>query len=47
MRLEAYLGCSNPTLVSEMSIDGSPMAKAMTLVHKRVKAAEKKEEAKK
>ena len=43
----AGIGTDTWTLVSEMSIDGSPMAKAMTLVHKRVKAAEKKEEAKK
>lgn len=46
------LGTDTMTLVSEMSLDGSPMAKVMTLVHKRVKAAEakpaeKKEETKK
>ena len=35
-------GTDTVTMVSEMSMDGSPMAKAMTLVHKRVKAAEKK-----
>ncbi len=46
------VGTDTMTLVSEMSLDGSPMAKVMTLVHKRAKAAEakpaeKKEEAKK
>lgn len=46
------IGTDTFTLISEMSMDGSPMAKVMTLVHKRVKAteakpAEKKEEVKK
>jgi hypothetical protein len=46
------LGTDTITMVSDMSMDGSPMAKVMTLVHKRAKAAEakpveKKEEAKK
>ena len=46
------LGTDTMTMVTEMSMDGSPMAKVMTLVHKRVKAteekpAEKKEETRK
>ncbi len=46
------IGTDTMTMVSEMSMDGSAMAKVMTLVHKRAKAAdakpaEKKEEAKK
>ena len=39
------VGTDTVTLVSEMSMDGSPMAKAMTLVHKRAKAPEKKADA--
>lgn len=46
------MGTDALTMVTEMSMDGSPMAKVMTLVQTRVKAteekpAEKKEEAKK
>ncbi|MDE3245345.1 MAG: DUF1579 family protein [Acidobacteriota bacterium] len=46
------IGTDAFTLVSEMSMDGGPMAKMMTLAHKRAKApeekpAEKKEEVKK
>ncbi|MBL0311709.1 MAG: DUF1579 family protein [Holophagaceae bacterium] len=46
------MGTDTLTMVSEMSMDGSPMAKVMTLVQKRVKAtdakpAEMKEAAKK
>ncbi len=46
------IGTDTLTMVSEMSMDGSPMAKVMTLVQRRAKAAdakpaEKKEEAKK
>ncbi len=38
------LGTDTVTMESEMSMDGSPMAKVMTLVHKRIKAEEKKAE---
>ena len=40
------IGTDTFTLVSEMSLDGSPMAKAMTLVHKRAKARKKADAAK-
>lgn len=36
------IGTDSFTLVSEMSLDGSPMAKVMTLAHKRAKAADAK-----
>ena len=39
------LGEDGFTMTSEMSMDGSPMAKFFTLVHKRAKAAEKKADA--
>lgn len=39
------VGTDTMTMESEMSMDGSPMAKVMTLVHKRAKAAEKKADA--